>query len=93
MEIYYLPYFTTQPISKTVTTGANTSLTAVAAGYPAPTYQWQKDEGFGFLNIPGQSNSILILNNNTTTGWQYKCVATNAAGSTDSSIATITVTP
>ena len=94
LEIYYLPYFITQPISKTVTTGANTSLTAVAAGYPTPTYQWQKDEGFGFLNLPApSSDSILILNNNVTTGWQYRCVATNAAGSTDSGIATITVTP
>jgi hypothetical protein len=94
VEIYYLPYFTTQPISKTVTTGANTSLTAVAAGNPVPTYQWQRDAGFGFLNLPApSSDSILILNNNTTTAYQYRCVATNAAGSTNSSIATITVTP
>jgi len=93
VDLYFVPYFFEQPISKTVTTGSNTSLTARATGNPTPTLQWQRDIGFGFTNLLGQSDPILILTNNTVTGYQYRCVATNTAGVGTSDIATITVTP
>lgn len=91
VDLYFVPYFYEQPISKTVTSGSNTSLTALATGNPTPTLQWQRDQGFGFINIPSASDPILILTNNTVTGYQYRCVATNAAGAGTSDIATITV--
>jgi len=94
ITVYYLPYFTQQPQSATVKTGSTYALTAVATGNPFPTLLWQRDVGFGFTNItPSQTNNVLLITNNTVTGYQYRCAATNTAGTTYSNAATITVTP
>src|SRR5437016_1771816 len=36
------PSFTTQPASQAVNAGQSGQFTAVAAGSPSPTYQWQR---------------------------------------------------
>jgi CHRD domain/Secretion system C-terminal sorting domain len=92
------PSFTTQPTSSSICAGANTSFTIVATG--AITYQWQVDNGGGFVNL---SNDAIYSNVTTTTlnitaapfsfnGYLYRCVATNGTGPTNSTSATLTVT-
>jgi hypothetical protein len=92
------PSFTLQPISSSICTGANTSFTIVAIG--ASAYQWQVDNGGGFVNI---TNDATYNGATTTTltitatpfslnGYLFRCVALNGSGSTNSNNATLTVT-
>ncbi|MDP3073491.1 MAG: immunoglobulin domain-containing protein [Opitutaceae bacterium] len=82
------PQITTQPLSQTVTSGANVTFTAAALGSPAPTFQWRKN-GTG---IAGATNATLTLPAVTTAdAASYTLVATNAAGSATSNTATLTV--
>ncbi len=91
------PSFTLNPVSGNVCVGANTSFTVTATG--ATDYQWQVDNGGGFVDIAddatysGSSTTTLTitaapLSFNT---YQYRCVASNGSGSTNSSAATLTV--
>jgi alpha-tubulin suppressor-like RCC1 family protein len=94
------PVVTTQPVSRTVPLGQNTTFTLVATGTPAPTYQWQ---------ILATDNLWAPLSNNTTysgvtttrltvasvtadmSGAQYRCILSNMAGSITSNAATLTL--
>ena len=94
------PAITTQPTSKSVTTGATATFTAAASGTPAPTLQWQRNP----LGTGTWSN----LSNNTTYGGStttsltvvtaigmstdtFRCVATNSVSTATSNAATLTV--
>jgi len=93
------PVFTTHPSSVTICENANTSFTIVATG--AASYQWQVSVSAGpftnltntapYSNVTGTTLNITSapasLNGN-----QYRCVATNGSGSTNSNPATLTVT-
>jgi hypothetical protein len=82
------PSITTQPVSQTVTAGANVTFTVVASGTPAPTYQWKK----GSNNIVGATSSTLTLTNvQPISAANYSCVVTNAAGTVTSNNAFLTV--
>ncbi len=82
------PAFTTQPQSQTVTAGANVTFTVAASGTPAPTLQWRKDGNA----IAGETGGSLVLNNvQTTAAGTYTVAATNAAATTISSGAVLTV--
>lgn len=82
------PAITTQPLSQTVTAGANVTFTVAASGTPAPTLQWRKDGNA----IAGETGTSLVLNNvQTTAAGTYTAVATNSAGSATSSGAVLTV--
>jgi hypothetical protein len=90
-----VPSFTTQPLNITVPVGNTATFTSVAIGNPAPTYQWQisTDSGSTWTNILG-ATSASYTTPPTTSGqdqYEYRCVATNSAGTTDSSAATMTV--
>ncbi|OFV92099.1 MAG: hypothetical protein A3H95_05125 [Acidobacteria bacterium RIFCSPLOWO2_02_FULL_64_15] len=95
------PTFTTQPANLTIISGGNGSFTAAATGSPAPTLQWQvsTNAGASFTDLvndatySGVTTGTLTLTNVTTglNGNQYRAVATNSAGSTMSSAATLTV--
>lgn len=90
-----LPSFTTQPASVTITEGGNASFTVAVSGTPTPALQWQlsTDNGVNWSNIVGQTGNVFnvvgaALANN---GRQFRAVATNSAGVTNSNAATLTV--
>jgi hypothetical protein len=92
------PAFTLHPAPITVCEAGNTSFTITATG--ATSYQWQVDNGGGFANISNNATysgaTTVTLNitgaTNSMNGYQYRCVATNGFGSTNSNPATLTVT-
>ncbi|MGD1032270.1 MAG: S8 family serine peptidase [Opitutaceae bacterium] len=80
------PSITTQPASQTVDAGSSPTLSVAAAG--AINYQWQLNG----TSIAGATNSSLTLANiGTAQAGSYTVVATNPAGSTTSSPASVTV--
>ncbi len=82
------PAITTQPLSQTVTTGANVNLTVVASGSAPLSYQWKKNG----TNISGATSSTLGLNNvQSADAGSYTVVVANSAGSATSSAATLVV--
>jgi len=91
------PTITSQPANQTnVCSGSDVSFTIV--GGNVDTYQWQVDEGSGFGDI---TNGGVYSNATTETlnitgvtfamdSYQYRCVLSNADGSTTSLAATLT---
>ncbi len=83
-----LPRITAQPVGGTAMEAGNFTFTAVASGAPPPSFQWYRDG----LAISGATNSALTLTGvQPTDSGGYTVVATNAAGSMTSSIATLLV--
>jgi hypothetical protein len=67
--------------------GESTTLAVVAAGFPAPTYQWYRDEAV----LPGATASTLLLSNmSADQAGNYFCTLSNASGSITSRTATVT---
>jgi alpha-tubulin suppressor-like RCC1 family protein len=98
------PSFAVQPASQSASVGGSASFTATASGDPAPGYQWQVsvDGGATWNNVANGGMNPGCLGANTTTlildsatlamnGSEYRCVATNDAGSACSSATTLTV--
>lgn len=85
-----VPVITTQPASQTVSMGDPVTLSVVAnGGGAALTYQWEKDGA----DIAGATNSShTIASTVTDDAGNYTVVVTDAAGSTTSDAATLTVT-
>ena len=82
------PAISTQPTSQTVNLGASAAFTVVATGTAPLSYQWQK----GGVNLSGATNATLTLTNAQATDvGSYVVVVTNAAGSVNSSMVTLTV--
>lgn len=82
------PVFTLQPVSQTADLSTPLTLSAIAAGDPAPTYQWRKDGAA----ITGANAATLTLPSlNTTDAGSYSVVASNAAGAITSNVAVVTV--
>ena len=86
-----IPYFleiTGQPTGGTLCEGENTTLTVIANGQLAPSYQWYKN---GAL-IPGAISSSLILNNLTSAdNGAYRCDVGNFCGILTTEEATLNV--
>jgi hypothetical protein len=84
-----LPVITQQPAALTVWEHQPASLTVMASG-PSITYQWQKNGA----NIAGKNASTLTFASTTPSDdAQYRVVITNAAGTTVSNAAHLTVIP
>ena len=90
------PGFTLQPGNKSVVVGQTATFTAAATGTPAPTLRWQRlaPATTDFIDVPGATGGtyltpVLALADN---GTQFRCLATNTAGSATSTVATVTVT-
>jgi hypothetical protein len=74
------PYISDQPISSAICEGENTSFSITALGYGL-SYQWQANEGSGFINIvngnvySGVNTNILSVTNAGTAmnGYEYRC--------------------
>src|SRR6187455_2465524 len=82
------PFITSPPASLTVAEGGSAVFTVGSLGTTPFTYQWQKDG----VNIPGETNPVLTLNNVAPEdGADYTVIVSNSAGNTTSSAATLTV--
>jgi hypothetical protein len=82
------PVFTTQPSSRNVLGGEAVTLTAVAAGSPAVTYQWTRDG----VPLEGQTNASLVLKNvQEVHAGAYRVIASNPLGTTTSNAAVVAV--
>lgn len=68
------------PFSETVVEGATAVFSAVAVGYPAPTYQWQKDG----VDLPGETASTLSLVAAPADVGDYRLVVSNTEGTVSS---------
>lgn len=90
------PAITTQPESKTVTVGQTATFTVAADG-TSPTYQWQQkttDSGATWTDISGATSATYTTaaTELDMSGYQYRCVVSNTAGTVTSAPATLTVT-
>jgi hypothetical protein len=89
--------FTTQPASQTIAVGSNATFTAATSGYPAQiSIKWQKAESTAtttFADVSGATTGTLVVTSATAddNGDIYRAVATNTAGSVNSSSAVLTV--
>ena len=82
------PTIITSPASATVTQGNSASFTVTAGGSAPLTYQWLKNG----VNISGATSATLTFASaSTTDAANYSVTVANAAGSTTSAAATLTV--
>lgn len=96
------PVFTVQPSSHSIVHPAATSFTITAVADPAITaLQWQlsTDGGTTWNNLTNvgvysgvTTNTLAISDSTGLNSNQYRCMATNSAGTTNSNAATLTVT-
>lgn len=85
------PLITSQPADATVTEGDSAVFNVVASGTASITYQWQKNGA----DITGATDSsyTLISASLSDDNKQFRCIASNTAGSDTSAIASLTVSP
>ena len=83
------PAITTQPVSKSVATGASHSFSATASGTAPLTYAWYKE---GRLVASGSNADLVFAAVAPSDGGTYRLVVSNSAGSAVSESATLTVT-
>jgi hypothetical protein len=83
------PAIATQPLTQTFTDGqASLTLTVVASGVPAPTYQWKKDG----VAISGATSASLALSTlGASDAGSYTVVVTNSFQSVTSAAAVLTL--
>jgi hypothetical protein len=94
ITVVQAPAVTLNPVSRTLCSGPQVTLTAAASGFPAPAVQWMlsSDGGTSFTAVPGATSATLLVTPSPADdGKQYEAVFTNAAGSATTSIATLTV--
>lgn len=89
------PQITTQPSSVTVTAPVTATFTVAASGSPTPSYQWQSalagSSTFTAISGATAASYTTGATSTGTSGTQYRCVASNSAGSVTSTTATLTV--
>ena len=88
------PTITARPEDQTVTEGETTTFAIEATGGNL-SYQWQQstDNGQSWTDIDGATGASYATEASTASmnGYQYRCVASNSAGSATSDAATLTV--
>lgn len=93
LTVVSVPTITTQPSNFSVGIGGTATFSAVGAGVPTPTAQWQKstNSGVTWANISGATSSTLSFTAASgDAGNQYRVVYTNAYGTVTSNAATLT---
>lgn len=93
-----LPVFTEQPESQKVNVSDNVTFTAIATANVPITYQWQSGTDGVFVdvvnggNISGATTTTLMLSSVLDQDYpDYRCVATDSAGSATSATASLLV--
>jgi len=87
------PTITMQPTAQSVAAGNNIKLAVVAAGTPAPSYQWRK-AGVAIIGNASATSAALTLTNLTSNdAGPYDVVVTNIAGAVTSASAVLSVNP
>lgn len=82
------PVIAMAPLDAALLEGSSLSLSVVATGSPAPTYQWKKNG----TDIPGATTSRLTFSSiNRTDSGSYSVVVSNVVGSVTSPAAVIDV--
>jgi parallel beta-helix repeat protein len=82
------PAFVLQPLDKTVTSGTNVVLSALARGSDPVGYQWRKSGA----SLAGATQTTLILSNaSAAASGSYDVVASNVFGTATSAVAQVTV--
>lgn len=73
---------TQDPVDQTVCEGTKAVFRAKGSGGPAPTVQWQVDNGAGFEDLPGETGNRLRLQNVTADmdGYRYRAIFTGGCG-------------
>ncbi|MCO5231198.1 MAG: hypothetical protein M9958_08585 [Chitinophagales bacterium] len=83
-----------QPTNKSIPENGSGQMSVTASNVNA--YQWQENDGNGWANLSGETNSTLTFNNPPASkdGYTYRVILTATAPCTDvtSSVATLTVT-
>lgn len=99
-NITWAPKITLQPVPHTVVHPAASGFTITATAETAITYQWQissDNSSFSDLSNAGvysgvTTNTMAISDSTGLNAKYYRCIATNASGSTNSSSGLLTVT-
>jgi autotransporter-associated beta strand protein len=82
------PVITTQPQDQVIYVGSNAVFNVAASGTPAPGYQWQ----FAGTNLPGATLATLtVFGAQPANEGAYSVLVTNVAGSTNSSVAMLSL--
>ncbi len=92
------PVITSNPPNRAICSGSNTTFTIAASNSPS-SYQWQVNTGSGYTNLSdggvysGVTTTTLTITGATPSmsGYAFRGVATNAAGSATSTGGTLTV--
>ena len=88
LTVQFPPTITTNPLSQTVAVASNFTLTVIASGVPALSYQWR----FGGAAITSATtSSYSVTNSQPTNAGNYDVVLTNSVGAVTSSVAIITI--
>ncbi len=91
------PTIITQPVSVSVDTPVTATFVVVAAGIPAPFYQWQSEGPATntFTIIPGATSASYTTPATTTAnnGTKYDCVISNSIGGVTTNVVTLKVNP
>jgi pectate lyase len=82
------PVITTQPVSQTVSAGANVTFTVGADGAAPLSYQWLKN---GAAMAGATAASLTLTNVQAADAGAYRAVVSNAAGSATSATAVLSV--
>ena len=89
------PAVSSQPVSAEVPEDGSATFTVTASGTTPLLCQWQvdKNDGAGWTDISGAVNASYTAEKVTAeqSGWKYRCVIKNTAGSVESNAATLTV--
>src|SRR5271165_1045443 len=87
-DVNSAPSFTLQPASQTIADGSTVFFSAMAAGAPLPTYQWNLNGA----PIAGATGPTLLVTGATSVkAGSYTCVASNSAGTATSAAAVLGV--
>ncbi|WLT32486.1 kelch repeat-containing protein [Geothrix sp. PMB-07] len=89
--VQWAPAISSQPLDKSVVGGQSATFSVIANGKPTPTYQWQRN----LTDIPGATGPDYTLNGATLAdhGATFRCRISNAAGTTDTRSAILSVQP
>ena len=90
--VTFPPLITSQPANVTVHQGQPASFSVSATGQTPFSYQWQRDSGAGWTNVPNATNRIFSIGSaQGADAGNYRVIVTNPIGTETSQSATLTV--